>query len=91
MKSTNASSHHENMSPRNNTHTRLLFKAAAAVEPPSPRDNFQSCQRVFSGAAQPGAARRGGPVGVGGGSEKTSPPFDGVFTWAVGVGEDGTN
>lgn len=39
--------------------------------------------REFSqGRPRPGA-------GLGGGSEKTSPPLDGVFTWAVG--DDGTH
>lgn len=62
-----------------------FFRAAA----PSWIDSRQL--RKFARECSQGRLGLASPVGAGGGSEKTSPPLDGVFTWAVGVGEDGTN
>lgn len=76
----------ENMSEHNATH--VLFRAAA----PNYINSTTTLKvaREFS-QGRPSLARSANPVGIGGGSEKTSPPLDRVFTWAVGVGEDGTN
>lgn len=76
----------ENMSEHNATH--VLFRAAAPKL--HQLTTTLKVAREFS-QGRLSLAQRASPVGVGGGSEKTSPPLDRVFTWAVGVGEDGTN
>lgn len=77
----------ENMSEHNATH--VLFRATA----PKLRRLTTTLKVARESFLRGGSAWHGAPVwlGVGGGSEKTSPPLDRVFTWAVGVGEDGTN